>query len=703
MITKFIIMAIFFLVNINFVYAENLYLIAEYQENEDYSDEDQDEFEKLLLVLNKYTKIATKTKLNSEYVPGIVTIFTRQEMDSRGLRTVRDVLSLVPGIEISMDAVGYRQVIVRGVGESVASGNIKILINNISVNDNISSNAEIIMDMPVEHLERVEIIRGPGSALHGEFAYTGVINVITRDKGNNFFFDTASNNSYTGGCHYSWKSPDDDLHLNMSIAGSKTDGGDIKTGQDVLYGMGFGDISYAPGHTNEKRNFTSGLLSMAYKNVSLVGQFISTNMGSHFNSSYALMPDTGKTVFHKNAIILESKQKFDITSNLHLVMKQGWLEFAYKDKDVLIYPPGFGGGYPDGMQATYFTKEQRFNFAFELTYSGFKQHSIFLGYSHYDIELADSWGELNFNPLTFEPLSSIRRFDDEKHNGFPVGQKRRLHSITFQDEYNVTDDLTFTGGLRFDNYSDAGNTLTPRLAAVYRVNSNHILKTQYASAFRPPSFMEMYLKNTPGLEGNPDIEPSTIDTYEFCYIYKNQNIIGKVSLFYSDLDKIIINENGKYFNSGQANVSGTEFELEHPLGHMFKLNTNFSILRSEDKRTKEEIPGTANILANVALIFNPRKNVSLSLLCRHTGKRTRDVLDARNDLPAYNTVDISACIYNLGLRDLKIRAGIKNLSDVDIRFPAPLSEDFMGNLIPSYPDDFPRPGREFWFKVSYAF
>jgi len=667
------------------------------------SQEDKNDFDKLLMILNKYTNIATKTKMNSEFVPGIVTIFSRQEMESRGLVTVKDVLAVVPGIEISMDAVGYRQIIVRGISESLASGNTKIMINNISVNDNISNNAEIIMDMPVENLERIEIIRGPGSALHGEFAYTSVINIITINQENNFFINAGSNNSYSGGCHFFWKSPDEDFRLNMGLVGFKTDGANIKTGQDILYGMGFGDISYAPGLTNEKRNYSSGIMSFAYKNVSFIVHYISANMGSHFNSSYALMPDTGKTVFHKNAIITESKQDFDITPQLHLITKQGWMNVSYKDKNVLLYPPGFAGYYPDGMQATYFTREKRFNLGFDFSYSGLKYHKILFGYSFSDIELSNVYGELNFNPLTFEPLPYVRCFNDEKYDALPVGQKRRLQSAIIQDEYNATKKITCTSDLRFDSYSDAGSTFTPRFAAVYRINSNHIIKSQYASAFRPPSFMEMYLKNTPGLEGNSDIKPSTIDTYELCYIYKNINILGKVTLYHSELDKIIVNENGKYFNSGEANVFGTEIEFNHPLGKMCMLNTNFSILRSEDKKTNETIPGAANFLANAALIFNPKRNISFSILYRHTGKRTRAWNDIREDLSAFNIVDFSVGIYNLGLKGLKIRAGINNLLDNDVRFPAPLSQDQMGNIIFTYPDDFPRPGREFWFKTSYTF
>jgi len=672
-------------------------------ENAQLSNEDLNEFEHLLMILDKYTEVATKSKLNSEYVPGIVSVVTRQEMESRGYRTVKDVLSAVPGIEISIDAVGYRQINVRGVGASLASGNVKFLINNISGNDNVASNADMIMDMPVEQLERIEIIRGPGSAIHGEFAFTGVVNVITRDQGKNVFFDIGSNNTFTGGCHISEGAPDDDFQMSMSLSASKTDGPDNVTGKDILYGMGFGDISYAPGKTNEKRNYLSGLLSLAYKNFSLSGHYISANMGSHFNSSYALMPDNEKTVFHKNAIIIESKLLFELSSDLHIEMKNGFSDFRYKDKEVLVYPPGFAFSYPDGMRATYFTQERRFNIAFDFKYSGFDKHTILLGCSYDDIELADSWAELNFNPISYAPLESIRRFDDEKHNGFPVGQKRRLRSITFQDEFHVTDGFSFTGGLRFDDYSDAGSTYSPRLAGVYRISSNHILKTQYSSAFRPPSFMEMYLRNTPGLAGNPDIKPSTIDTYEVCYIYKAQSSLGKVSMFYSDLNKIIVNENGIYQNSGESFVYGNEFELTQPLGNMLKLDTNLTLLKTEDRQTNREIPGAANILANAILIFTPCRNVSFSILYRHVGERSRAVFDERDDLSAYNTVDFSASIYHLWHQGIKLRVGISNLFDTSIRYPSPLSEDFSGNLIQTYPDDFPGAERQFWFNITCSF
>jgi len=690
---QFIFTTIIILTCVQLVRATMNHHLSAYQTHS-VSGEDQGEFDQLLLILDKYTEIATKSKLNSEYVPGIISIVTREEMDSNGFRTVEDVLSTIPGIEISQATVGYKQIIIRGVGSTVASGNVKILVNNISINDNITGNGDIIMDMPVEHLERIEVIRGPGSAIHGEFSYTGVINVITREQGKNVFFDVGSQNNYTWGYHLSHKSADDDFRMQMSLSRSKTGGHGNISGKDVLYRMNQADISKAPGTINDKRENLSGLASFRYKNFSVTGQYMSANMGSHFSSTFALMPDNGNTVFHKNLFFIESRQIFDLTSDLNLALKQGFMDVRYKDKDVILFPSGFYGVYPDGLRATYFTQERRFKGAFELTYSGIDKHNILLGYEYNTIELTDSWANLNFHPLTQEPLPFMQRFDDEETNGLPVGLKRKLHSIFFQDEFHLIDNLTITTGLRFDHYNDAGDTFTPRLAGVYRMNTNHILKIQYASAFRPPSFLEMYLQNTPGLEGNRDIEPSLIDTYELCYIYKKNQILGRISFFHSVLDKIVNNENGKYINSGEAKVSGSEIEMEHPLGNHFKLNANCTFLFTEDKKSNEKIPFTASLLGNASLLFAPKNNISFSILGRYVGKRSRELLDSREDLSDYGILDLSGCIYHLWEKEIKVRAGISNLFDTTIRYPSPMQ---------SYPDDFPSGGREYWLKMSGSF
>ncbi len=66
-------------------------------------------------------------------------------------------------------------------------------------------------------------------------------------------------------------------------------------------------------------------------------------------------------------------------------------------------------------------------------------------------------------------------------------------------------------------------------------------------------------------------------------------------------------------------------------------------------------------------------------------------------------VDITTSLFNLGLRGLTLRAGIKNLFDEDVRYPSYLTLDLNGEPIPVHDGDLRRPGREWWMQLSYGF
>ena len=112
--------------------------------------------------------------------------------------------------------------------------------------------------MPVEQVDRIEIIRGPGSTIHGEFALLGVVNIITRKQPNRISSSLGSYDTYGSSGIFSWSDPNRDFSLNLNLAGWKTDGANNETGSDTLYGMGKESVSYAPGPTNEKMDYGSG-------------------------------------------------------------------------------------------------------------------------------------------------------------------------------------------------------------------------------------------------------------------------------------------------------------------------------------------------------------------------------------------------------------------------------------------------------------
>ncbi len=92
------------------------------------------ELRDLLTLLDRQTELATRTGLNADFIPAMATILSGDDLLLRGARTVWEALSLVPGISQGLEVTGERQVLSRGVGHGCASGNVKILLDGVSMN-----------------------------------------------------------------------------------------------------------------------------------------------------------------------------------------------------------------------------------------------------------------------------------------------------------------------------------------------------------------------------------------------------------------------------------------------------------------------------------------------------------------------------------------------------------------------------------------
>ncbi len=667
---------------------------------EEATPEDEAEMRRLLEIIEKHTEIATKTKMNADFVPGMVTVLHGDELEARGARTVWEAMSLAPGVECSMNQ--GEQLLIRGVGKSMYSGKIKYLINNTPVNYVFTGQNLSVLNIPMEQVERIEFIRGPGAAIHGEFASAGVVNIITYKEGNRIFAGLGRYDAYLGGGVLSWSSEDEKLLLNLNLSGKKADGADVRTGPDILYGMGMGAISNAPGPANEGNEGGVFVFSLDYRDFSLNSHYIDNRSGDFFGIYDRLPSPEERLVHFWKQWVLVVKQRLDLSPVLRGDLSLGWHENEWNVDRAFVAPPGYAGVFPDGVFISTFYEESQLRGGADLTWSGWDRHTLLLGWSFTMARMGDVWWEANYSPATYAPLPTMKHFEGPE-NFFFEDKDRLINNVTFQDEFKLADSVTVTGGVRYDYYDDVGGSLTPRLAVVWLLTDNHIIKTQYSRAFRPPSFSEMYSRNNPVLNGNPDIDPEISDTYELGYIYKNKNSVGRATLFYSELDDLIVVDNGVYTNSGGATISGVELELERELGRCLKLDGNISYVHTEDRDTGEEIAGAANWLVNFGLIYQPLDALSFNAQYRHVGERNREPPDARDKLDGYHTVDLTASVFNPWVRGLTLRAGIKNLFNEDVRHPAMLGSDFLDNPIQTYPEDYPRPGRYWWLQLSYTF
>ena len=125
-----------------------------------------------------HVNVATGHDQGVAQAPAIVSVINREDIDTYGCRTLADILRMVPGFEFGIDVSSLQGASFRGIW--VHEGKMLLMLNGLVLNDPGYGNFTFYDTVPASMIQRVEIIRGPGSALYGQFAEAVVVNVITR-------------------------------------------------------------------------------------------------------------------------------------------------------------------------------------------------------------------------------------------------------------------------------------------------------------------------------------------------------------------------------------------------------------------------------------------------------------------------------------------------------------------------------------------
>ena len=136
-------------------------------------------------IVAQLTDFAVQTHLNADYVPGMVTVFYGRDLENRGIRSAGEALNLVPGMNLSHTSQIYWKTVARGIPRPFSAGHVKLLLNGIPLTTTFG--IDLVPNLPIEQVDRIEIVRGPGSAIHGEHAVTGVMNIVTREQSNRVY------------------------------------------------------------------------------------------------------------------------------------------------------------------------------------------------------------------------------------------------------------------------------------------------------------------------------------------------------------------------------------------------------------------------------------------------------------------------------------------------------------------------------------
>ncbi len=640
--------------------------------------------EEMLLFFEKKDLIVTATRRPQKVseAPAIATVITAEQIRNMGARNLLDVLKIVPGLGVSI-VTGYGKYGIESRGiKSIDTEKILMMIDGHRVNETLSGGATWVFDdMMVENIKRVEIIRGPASALYGANAFVAAINVVTMDSGDIDGIDARAGGGSFSTQHY-------DLLFGKEYSKFKIEGN-----FDYLDSKGAklnveSDRLKKSGQTDDwKKRYDLGL-KMSYGDVSFNGRYVNKERGPYIGVANALNDESKIETGH---LFGELIYKHSLKEDLHLLLK-GYYDNYYWKANWEIFPEGALSGFPDGFIGIPEAKNRTYGSEIQVDYSLWDKNTVTAGVLYEDIRQYDVRHSSNFNPNTNAPLGSLQ--DVTSWGNWNQNKDRNISALYIQDVWKFTSDIEGTFGVRYDNYSDFGNTTNPRLGLVWNLLEKLNLKLLYGSAFRAPNFKELYNTNNPAQTGNPDTKPEKIKTYEASLGYQfTKNHSLTVTYFDTEIEDIIDLENKKFKNIGKAKVNGIETELKAKYRDSTYGYVNYTYQYPWDVNAAYRLHDVATHKGNIGVNMglNEYLNANANLLV--VGARSRTKTDTRGELSGYEVLDLTLIGKNF-YKNAEIRGSVYNL--MDEKYVDPENTNQVKN-------DFPREGISFILEARYMF
>ncbi len=514
---------------------------------------------------------ASKYEQKVTEAPSSVSIITIDEIKKYGYRTFAEILNSVRGFHVTYDRM-YSYLGVRGFGiPGDYNTRVLVLIDGHRISDNIFNQSMLGTEFPldIDLIDRVEIVRGPGSSLYGSNAFFAVINVITRNgrdmKGLETSGDAGSHETYKGRFSYGNRFQNG---LEMLLSGSYYD----SEGHDRLFFKEYDhpETNHGIAKDLDSDQFKSLFSKLQYRDFTLEGVFHAREKdvptaawGTVFNED---LPSTDDTAF--------VDLKFDHTyeNQLNVLARVSYNYYHYTGD----YPYTWGAPYPDIVYNSDCATGQWLLGEVQLTKTLLDNHKGTIG--------IEGQYNLQQNMLNYDHIPGGKNLDGKWNSQY--------WAVYLQDDYAITNHLTLNAGVRFDYYETFGDTINPRAALIYNPFEKSTFKVVYGSAFRAPNVFELYYKLSNSQKANPDLKPEMIDTYELVYEqYLGKYYRGTVVGFYNHIEDLIAIKTDTtdgllvFDNIDAANTKGIELEMEGkwPGGHEGRISYTFQ--ETEDKAT----------------------------------------------------------------------------------------------------------------------
>jgi outer membrane receptor protein involved in Fe transport len=632
--------------------------------------------------------IATGNLQALRRAPAVASVITAADIAAMGATDLDQVLESVPGIHVNRTPNSNSPLyVVRGI-VSPYTPQILMLQNGIPITTAyVGNKGNIWGGYPVEHIARIEIIRGPGSALYGADAFSGVINIITKGPaeahGSEIGARAGSFGTYDAWAQHGGKLGPVEVAAYLRMG--RTDGfdstiaADAQTRNDKLFGT---HASLAPGGLNNQVKSQDANLELVYGLWrARLGYKKRYDMGTGGGIASALDP-VGR---QRSERITSSLAWADPQLTRDWGLGASLSTQQYSQEVTTLYrllPPGATfptGVFVNGMIGAPETWERSYRLSGYADYNGLSGHHLRIGAGHDDIDLYRVREQRNFNYAangTPIPLPGV--IETTNTTPFMRPQRRKIDYVYLQDEWNLAKDWNLTAGVRHDQYSDFGGTTNPRLALVWDASFDLTAKLLYGRAFRAPAFLESYGISNPVALGNPNLKPERNATTELSFAWQARSDATVNLTFYrydmKDIIRTVVNPipgtGATYANTGDQNGKGIELETNWTVTRDLRLSGNYAWQRSTDETTHTDA-GYAphhHLFARADWAF--ASGYQSGAQVNWVAGRKRAFGDARAAIGDYTTLDLTLATRN-GRNQWNFSAALRNVFNSDVREPTP--------------------------------
>ncbi|MDW5285201.1 FepA family TonB-dependent siderophore receptor [Alteromonas macleodii] len=714
-----------------------------------------------------------------------VSFITEEDFKRRPVTNdIAEIVRTMPGINLTGNSSSgqygnKRQIDIRGMGPEntliLIDGKPVLSRNSVKMGRSGERNTQGDSNwVPAEAIESIEVIRGPAAARYGSGASGGVINIITKSPDEASTSITAqtelSSNKYEGDnrrFNLVTSAPLSERFSHRTIVNyNEQDADDPRVNldaTDVTTGRGGTAKAVGAGREGVENIDVRTLVRFDQDDINRWDfEAAYSRQGNRYAGDNAFqgvsypVDENGNVIIPEPEDLAETdaqsligeetlvmhRRTFGVTHNGEYDFGDSFSYIQYESTSNSRLGEGSAGGGEGRINSLEMTTIKLENITAKtewnvpLTLGGFNQTATF-GAEYRKETLDDSVSnQLSLNVVDDGTIPGVETDPENR----PSETDATLVGVYVEDNIMLTDSITLTPGLRFDDHSKAGTNLSPSLNASWQASPNIVVQGGISRAFKAPNLYQLnpnYVYYTRGngcpidfsnlgggchILGNPDLEHETSVNKEIGVNYTNEEGLNAgITYFHNDYkDKIgtgnvppeyvLPGEEGgeanvqvfQWFNVPEAVISGLEGNLLFPVTSTIEWSTNFTVmLESEDKSTGQPLSIVPDYTVNSLISWQATDALELVLSAQHYGEtesptasvNSGAVIEA-DDREAYTITNINA-IYAFD-ENLSFNVSVKNLFNESVKREGTQASNAGANT-------FNEPERSFLLSATYQF